>query len=93
MYLIGPIAAVIHPITVHPLRDASFVLTSELVLIASALATVRFVGSVCTVNEPVAEPHFQYALTGATRELILVRTRPTEITQGAINLIRCVPTI
>ena len=74
MPLVRSVAAIVHPVALHPLRDASIVLARELVLVAPALASVWLVRSVQTVRQPVAETSLQYTLAVTARELVFQGT-------------------
>ena len=74
MPLVRSVAAIVHPVALHPLCDASIVLARELVLVAPALASVWLVRSVQTVRQPVAETSLQYTLAVTARELVFQGT-------------------
>lgn len=75
MPLVGPIAAIVDPVALHSLRNASIVLARKFVLIAPSLAPVRFVRSIEAVWQAIAEASSQYALAVAARELVFRWTR------------------
>lgn len=70
MPLVGSVAAIVDTVALHSLRDASAILACKLVLVAPSLAPMRFVRSVETVWQAIAETCFQYALPVTARELV-----------------------